>query len=270
MEIVRLPAAVDGEAALLHAIDGETACVVVQTPNVFGAVANVTRIAEAAHAAGALLIVVTTEAVSFGLLKSPGAMGADIAVAEGQSIGNALNFGGPYVGLFAAREKLVRQMPGRLCGETVDADGRRGFVLTLSTREQHIRREKATSNICTNSGLCALAFSIHLSLLGEAGLRQLAEANHFRARELKMALHAVPGVEILTPRYFNELAIRVPGDAAALVEAALADGVVAGVPFSRLDPAAGLGDVLLLAATETTTSDDIAALTRSLQRNLGR
>jgi glycine dehydrogenase subunit 1 len=270
MEIVRLPAAVDGEAALLQAIDGETACVVVQTPNVFGAVADVTRIAEAAHAAGALLIVVTTEAVSFGLLKSPGAMGADIAVAEGQSIGNALNFGGPYVGLFAAREKLVRQMPGRLCGETVDADGRRGFVLTLSTREQHIRREKATSNICTNSGLCALAFSIHLSLLGEAGLRRLAEVNHGRARELKAALQGVPGVEILTARYFNELAIRVPGDAAALVEAALADGVVAGVPFSRLDPAAGLDDVLLLAATETTTSDDIAALTRSLQRNLGR
>ena len=270
MEIVRLPAAVDGEAALLQAIDGETACVVVQTPSVFGAVIDATKIAEAAHAAGALLIVVTTEAVSFGLLKPPGAMGADIAVAEGQSIGNALNFGGPYVGLFATREKLVRQMPGRLCGETVDAEGRRGFVLTLSTREQHIRREKATSNICTNSGLCALAFSIHLSLLGGTGLRQLAEVNHARARELKAALQAVPGVEVLTPRYFNELAIRVPGSATALVAAALADGVVAGVPFSRLDPHAGLDDVLLLAATETTTADDIAALTRALQRNLGR
>lgn len=270
MEIVRLPAAIDAEAAVIDAIDAETACVVVQTPNVFGVATDVTKIAAAAHAAGALLIVVTTEAVSFGLLKSPGAMGADIAVAEGQSIGNALNFGGPYVGLFAAREKLVRQMPGRLCGETLDAEGRRGFVLTLSTREQHIRREKATSNICTNSGLCALAFSIHLSLLGQAGLRQLAEINHARARELKAALAGVAGVEILTPRFFNELAIRVPGDAAALVEAALADGVVAGVPFSRLDPHAGLDDVLLLAATETTTSDDIIALTRALQRNLGR
>jgi glycine dehydrogenase subunit 1 len=270
MEIVRLAAAVDAESAVIEAIDGETACVVVQTPNVFGVATDVTRIAEAAHAAGALLIVVTTEAVSYGLLKSPGAMGADIAVAEGQSIGNALNFGGPYVGLFAVREKLVRQMPGRLCGETLDADGRRGFVLTLSTREQHIRREKATSNICTNSGLCALAFSIHMSLLGETGLRQLAELNHARARELKAALETVAGVEILTGRFFNELAIRVPGQAAALVEAALADGVVAGVPFSRLDPTAGLDDVLLLAATETTTSEDIAALLRTLEGNLGR
>ncbi|MDB5419987.1 MAG: hypothetical protein JWP50_3406, partial [Phenylobacterium sp.] len=231
---------------------------------------DVTRIAEAAHAAGALLVVVTTEAVSYGLLKSPGEMGADIAVAEGQSIGNALSFGGPYVGLFAAREKLVRQMPGRLCGETVDADGRRGFVLTLSTREQHIRREKATSNICTNSGLCALAFSIHLSLLGETGLRQLAELNHARARELQAALATIPGVEVLTPRVFNELAIRLPGDAAEVVDAALADGVIAGVPYSRLDPHAGLDDVLLLAATETTTSEDIAALRRALERSLGR
>jgi glycine dehydrogenase subunit 1 len=263
MEIVRLKAAVDAEAAVIEAIDAETACVVVQTPNVFGVVTDVTGIAEAAHAAGALLIVVTTEAVSYGLLKSPGEMGADIAVAEGQSIGNSLNYGGPYVGLFAAREKLVRQMPGRLCGETVDAEGRRGYVLTLSTREQHIRREKATSNICTNSGLCALAFTIHLSLLGEVGLRQLAALNHSRARELRDAV-ASAGLEVLTPRFFNEIAVRVPGDAAKLVEALLADGIVAGVPYSRLDPHAGLDDVLLLAATETTTSEDIAALTSAL------
>ena len=275
MTIVRQAAAIDAEAAVISAIDAETACVVVQTPNVFGVVTDVTRIAEAAHAAGALLIVVTTEAVAFGLLKSPGEMGADIAVAEGQSIGNALNFGGPYVGLFTCREKLVRQMPGRLCGETVDAQGRRGYVLTLSTREQHIRREKATSNICTNSGLCALAFTIHLSLLGEVGLRQLAAVNHSRARELKTALAAVPGVEILTPRFFNEIAIRVPpsikgGDAAALVEAMLADGVVGGVPYSRLDPHAGMDDVLLLAATETTTPADIAALIAALTGSIGR
>src|SRR6202012_4207714 len=143
MEINRLAAAIDAEAAVIDAIDAETACVVVQTPNAFGVVTDVTKIAEAAHAAGALLIVVTTEAVSYGLLKSPGEMGADIAVAEGQSIGVGLNFGGPYVGLFACREKLVRQMPGRLCGETVDAQGRRGYVLALATRQQHIPPEQA-------------------------------------------------------------------------------------------------------------------------------
>ena len=268
MEIQRLPAAIDAEAAVIAAIDAGTACVVVQTPNVFGVVTDVTKIAVAAHAAGALLIVVTTEAVSFGLLKSPGEMGADIAVAEGQSIGNALNYGGPYVGLFAVREKLVRSMPGRVCGETLDADGRRGFVLTLSTREQHIRREKATSNICTNSGLCALAFSIHMTLLGGTGLRQLAALNHARAQALKAALSSV-GVEILTPRFFNEIAVRVPGRAEDLVEALLADGIIAGVPYSRLDPHAGLDDVLLLAATETTTDGDIAALAGALTRRLG-
>jgi glycine dehydrogenase subunit 1 len=266
MEIVRQAAAIDAEAAVIAAIDAETACVVVQTPNVFGVVTDVTKIAEAAHAAGALMIVVTTEAVSFGLLKSPGEMGADIAVAEGQSIGNALSFGGPYVGLFACREKLVRQMPGRLCGETVDAEGRRGYVLTLSTREQHIRREKATSNICTNSGLCALAFTIHLSLLGEVGLRQMAAINHSRARELAAALKGT--VEILTPRFFNEIAVRVP-NAAQVVEDLLAEGVVAGVPYSRLAPGAGMDDILLLAATETTTSEDIAALSAALKGRLG-
>ncbi|WP_332770594.1 aminomethyl-transferring glycine dehydrogenase subunit GcvPA [Phenylobacterium sp.] len=270
MDITRLPAAIDAEAAVIEAIDAETACVVVQTPNVFGVVTDVTKIAEAAHAAGALLIVVTTETVSFGLLKSPGEMGADIAVAEGQSIGNGLNFGGPYVGLFACREKLVRQMPGRLCGETVDAEGRRGFVLTLSTREQHIRREKATSNICTNSGLCALAFTIHLSLLGERGLRELAELNHSKARELRDVLAKVAGVEILTPRFFNEFAIRLKGDAAAVVETLLADGIVAGVPFSRLAPEAGMDDVLLVAATETTTTKDIAAFADALARRIGQ
>lgn len=270
MDIVRQTVAIDAEAAVIAAIDSETACVVVQTPNVFGVATDVTAIAEAAHAAGALLIVVTTEAVSYGLLKSPGEMGADIAVAEGQSIGNALNFGGPYIGLFTCREKLVRQMPGRLCGETVDAQGRRGFVLTLSTREQHIRRDKATSNICTNSGLCALAFTVHLSLLGETGLRQLAEINHDKARRLATALGAVPGVEVLTTRFFNEIAVRLPGDAARLVDALLEDGIVAGVPFSRLDPAAGLDDVLLCAATETTLDADIDALAQALARRIAR
>jgi glycine dehydrogenase subunit 1 len=260
----RLAAAIDAEHAVADAIDSDTACVVVQNPNVFGTVTDLTAIADAAHAAGALLVVVTTEAVSFGLLKSPGEMGADIAVAEGQSIGNALSFGGPYVGLFACREALVRQMPGRLCGETVDAAGRRGFVLTLSTREQHIRRDKATSNICTNSGLCALAFSIHMSLLGGTGLKTLAQLNHARARALEAALAAIPGVEMLTPRFFNEFAVRLPRDVAPVVEALARRDVLAGVPFSRLDPGAGMDDVLLVCATETTTPEDIAAFAEAL------
>ncbi len=265
VQVQRLDGAIDAEAAVLEAIDDDTACVVVQTPNLFGTVTDVTAIAAAAQAKGALLIVVVTEVVSLGLLKSPGEMGADIVVAEGQSIGNALNFGGPYVGLFAAREKYVRQMPGRLCGETVDADGRRGFVLTLSTREQHIRRDKATSNICTNSGLCALAFTIHMSLLGEVGLRKLAAINHAKARDLRDGLMGVPGVEILTERFFNEIAIRVPTNAAALVETLAGQGILAGVPVSRLSPKGGMDDVLLLCATETTTSSDIAALVAALK-----
>ncbi|KQZ28865.1 aminomethyl-transferring glycine dehydrogenase subunit GcvPA [Caulobacter sp. Root1472] len=264
----RLAPAIDAEDAVIAAIDADTACVVVQTPNVFGTATDVSKIAAAAQAAGALLIVVTTEAVSYGLLKSPGEMGADIVVAEGQSIGNGLNFGGPYVGLFACKEKYVRQAPGRLCGETVDADGRRGFVLTLSTREQHIRRDKATSNICTNSGLCALAFSIHMSLLGEKGLRRLALVNHQKAVKLRDALAAVPGVEVLTPRFFNEFAIKVPANAAELTETLAANGVIAGVPFSRLDPTAGFDDVLLVAATETTPDSDITFFAKALTKVL--
>jgi glycine dehydrogenase subunit 1 len=265
----RLSPAIDAEDAVIAAIDGDTACVVVQTPNVFGTATDVSKIAAAAQGAGALLIVVTTEAVSFGMLKSPGEMGADIAVAEGQSIGNALNFGGPYVGLFACKEKLVRQAPGRLCGETVDADGRRGFVLTLSTREQHIRRDKATSNICTNSGLCALAFTIHMSLLGEVGLRKLAALNHQQAVKTKIALSSVPGVEVLTPRFFNEFAVRLPKPAAEVVEALAKVGVLAGVPYSRLDPGAGLDDVLLVCATETVTDGDIETFKSKLAEVLG-
>ncbi len=263
VEVIRQPLAVVAEVAV-GPIDEDVACVVVQNPNLFGTVTDLAPLAHAVHAAGALLIVVVTEAVSLGLLQSPGSMGADIVAAEGQSIGNALNFGGPYVGLFAARERFLRQMPGRLCGETVDAQGRRGFVLTLSAREQHIRREKATSNICTNSGLCALAFSIHMSLLGGAGLRRLALLNHQAARRLQAALTAVPGVEVLTPRFFNELAVRLPGRADRLVEDLAAEGVIAGVPVSRLDPEAGLDDVLLLAATELTTDADIQALKGAL------
>ena len=226
-------------------------------------------VADAAHAKGALLVVAVTEIVSLGALISPGDMGADIVVAEGQSLGNGLNFGGPYVGLFATRDKFVRQMPGRLCGETVDAEGRRGFVLTLSTREQHIRREKATSNICTNSGLCALAFTIHLTLLGEAGLRKLAAICHANACDLADRLAEVPGVEVVSPTFFNEFTLRVAGDAAALVEKLAARGVLAGVPVSRLEPhRPELANLLLVASTEFNTDADRAALVAALKEAL--
>ena len=183
---------------------------------------------------------------------------------EGQSIGNALNFGGPYVGLFATRQKYLRQMPGRLCGETVDAQGRRGFVLTLSTREQHIRREKATSNICTNSGLCALAFSIHMTLLGETGLRRLAQVNHANAVLLADRLALVPNVAVLNETFFNEFTIRVTGDGADIVECLAKRSILGGVPVSRLSPGAGLDDLILIASTEINTDEDRQALAQAL------
>jgi glycine dehydrogenase subunit 1 len=256
----------DDMQGLLSVIDEHTSCVVVQYPDFFGTIHDLSALAEACHARGALLIVAVTEIVSLGLLTPPGEMGADIVVAEGQSIGNGLNFGGPYVGLFATREKYLRQMPGRLCGETVDADGRRGFVLTLSTREQHIRREKATSNICTNSGLCALAFTIHLSLLGETGFLHLARLNHESACLTADALAKVPGVEVLNRSFFNEFTVRLPSDAAAIVETLAAQGVLAGVPVSRLYPGhPELADLLLVASTETTRNEDRDAFVAKLK-----
>ncbi len=251
------------------AIDATTSCVVVQYPDVFGNIADLATVAAAAHKAGALLIVVVTEAVALGAIKAPGDMGADIVVAEGQSIGNGLNFGGPYVGLFATREKYVRQMPGRLCGETVDAEGRRGFVLTLSTREQHIRREKATSNICTNSGLCALAFTIHMTLLGEAGLRRLAALNHANAVNLAERLAEIKDVTVLPTAYFNEFTMRVPGPAAALIDKLVDKGVLGGVPVSRLMPnRPDLADLIIVAATEINSDEDRAAYAKALKEVL--
>jgi glycine dehydrogenase subunit 1 len=268
-DLVVMPASPEGQGDILNQIDSDTAAIVVQTPDFYGHLRNIKTAADAAHAAGALLIVVVTEIVSLGLIEAPGALGADIVVAEGQSIGNALNFGGPYVGLFATRKDLVRQVPGRLCGETVDADGNRGFVLTLSTREQHIRREKATSNICTNAGLCALAFSIHMSLLGEAGFTRLARLNHANAIKLADALASVPGVELLNKTFFNEMTVRLNKPAARVVDILAERGVLAGVPVSRLDPSApGVDHLLVLAATELTTDSDIAALVAGLREVL--
>ena len=256
--------------SLIDKIDGETSCVVVQYPDVLGRIPDLAAIAEAAQAKGALLIAVVTEPVALGLIESPGALGADIVVGEGQSIGVGLQFGGPYLGLFGCREKFVRQMPGRLCGETVDAEGRRGFVLTLSTREQHIRREKATSNICTNSGLCALAFSIHLTLLGGSGLQSMARLSHSKARSTAARLSRVPGVEIVNTSYFNEFAIRLPADAREVVRKLADRGVLGGVSLGRLypgDPELACG--LLVAASECTSDEDIETLSSALEDVLG-
>lgn len=264
LEIIALPAAIDDEAAVTKDLSADVAAVIVQSPNVFGTVTDLTEIGEAARAAGALIVATFTECVSFGLIEPGGAYGADIVCGEGQSIGNALNFGGPYVGLFAVKEKYIRQMPGRVAGETIDADGKRGFVLTLSTREQHIRREKATSNICTNSGLCQLAWTIHMTLLGEKGLRQLATLNHEKAIALADALGKVNGVEVLTTRFFNEIAVKLSKPAQEVVDTLAGQGVIAGVAMSRLNPKAGMDNVLIACATEMNTDADIAAYAKAL------
>ncbi|HKX23007.1 MAG TPA: aminomethyl-transferring glycine dehydrogenase subunit GcvPA [Rhizorhapis sp.] len=256
-------------ADLVSAIDKGTSCVVVQYPDILGRIDDLTSIAAKAHEAGALLIAVVTEPVALGALVPPGEMGADIVVGEGQSIGVGLQFGGPYLGLFACKQKYVRQMPGRLCGETVDAAGKRGFVLTLSTREQHIRREKATSNICTNSGLCALAFSVHMTLLGEKGLRELAALNHSRAVEAAERLAKVPGVRLLNESFFNEFTLMVEKDARAAVRQLAEKGILGGVSLGRLFPdAADIGNGVVVAVTETTTREDVEALAAALEEVL--
>ena len=268
-EMPKLNAACD-EDALIAALDDQTSCVVVQYPDILGRLPDLAKVAEAAHAKDALLVVVVTEPVALGAIQSPGELGADIVVGEGQALGVGLQFGGPYLGLFAVRDaKHVRQMPGRLAGETVDAEGKRGFVLTLSTREQHIRREKATSNICTNSGLCALAFSIHMTLLGEEGLRALAAENHRLACLAADRLAAIPGVELINESFFNEFTLKLPTDARTLVRDLAERQILAGVSLGRLYPdGGGRENGLVVAVTETNTAEDIEAFAVALEEVL--
>ncbi|MDA0892969.1 MAG: aminomethyl-transferring glycine dehydrogenase subunit GcvPA [Proteobacteria bacterium] len=254
---------------LVGRIDEGLACVVVQNPGFFGQIKDLTPLANVCHEAGVLLVACVTEPVSLGLVMPPGAMGADIVVGEGQSLAGPASFGGPGVGLFATQEKFIRQMPGRLCGETVDADGRRGFVLTLSTREQHIRREKATSNICTNSGLIALAFTMHMTLLGEAGFARLSEVNHANAVTLAERLNDIAGVKVIPQTFFNEFAVSLPSAADTVVEDLARKGVLGGVPVSRFYPQyEELNNILLVTATELTTEDDIDQLVSNLNKVL--
>ena len=254
-----------GNEDLSGLVDKETACVVVQNPDFFGRVRDYTGLGEVCHASGTLLVIVVNEVVSLGAVKSPGEMGADIVTGDGQSLGIPLSYGGPTVGLFATRQKYVRQMPGRLTGITEDVDGQRGFVLTLSTREQHIRREKATSNICTNSGLCALAFSIHLCLLGEEGFKGLASINHAFAVTLAAKLSEMNGVEVVNDTFFNEFTVRLPKPAAEVVDALADKNVLGGVPVSRLLPGRKeLENLLLVAATEVNTEAEMNAFVKAL------
>jgi glycine dehydrogenase subunit 1 len=268
VELPSLEEATDA-AQLIDRIDADTSCVVFQYPDVLGRCGDMSELAARAHEKGALLIAVVTEPVALGLIKSPGEMGADIVVGEGQAIGVGLQFGGPYVGLFACRDKHVRQMPGRLAGMTSDAEGKRGFVLTLSTREQHIRREKATSNICTNSGLCALAFTIHMTLLGEGGLRKLASTNHNAAIRVAERLQSVSGVELVNRNYFNEFTVRLNKPSRQVVRSMADKGVLGGVSLERLYPGAeGLANGLLIAVTETVDHQDELALVAALEEAL--
>ncbi|HEX8908377.1 MAG TPA: aminomethyl-transferring glycine dehydrogenase subunit GcvPA [Anaeromyxobacteraceae bacterium] len=266
-ELVPVPHGADGRTdptALARAVDGRTAAVILGHPNFFGVVEDLAPAAALAKRAGALTISVTTEAVALGLLRGPGELGVDVAVGSFQSFGNPLQFGGPAPGFFATREANVRQMPGRICGATVDKLGRRGFVLTLSTREQHIRREKATSNICTNAGLCALASTIHLALLGRRGLADLARLNLDRARLLRAAMKKAGFGLTFTGPTFNEQAFEV-GDAEAVVARLAKKGLAAGVPLSRWYGDPGLRGALLCVATELHTPELIELFAREVR-----
>ena len=258
-----LPFAADGRTDLgpLRAAGDDTLCVVLGYPNVFGVFDDVVGAARLARAAGALTITATAEPLALAYARSPGGSGADIAVAEGQSFGLPVSYGGPGVGLFATREAHIRSMPGRIVGETVDTQGRRGYVLTLATREQHIRRERATSNICTNQGLCALAVTVYLSLLGRHGLRRLAEVNAAAAHEVATRLAAAGVPQRFDGPFFNEFVVRAP-EAVARWEALAADGIVVGFPLRRWYPE--LDDALLVCVTEHHRAEDVDRLVGTL------
>ncbi len=265
-ECTEVPFGADGRVdldRLRQTLAGAAAGVIVGYPNFFGVVEDLRAISELAHAAGALAVSVTPEGLALGLLRSPGELGTDIAVAEGQSFGIPLSYGGPYLGLLASRERFVRSMPGRLVGETVDEQGRRGYVLTLATREQHIRREKATSNICTNQGLMALAATVFLALAGRRGLRELADRNARKARSALRLLRERAGAEpVFAAPFFNEFAIRLR-DARRRHERAAERGVLAGVPLGDWYPE--LEDGLLVCATEIHSPGDVERLAEALR-----
>lgn len=255
--VVELPYAPSGRidlSALQSELDNQVAAVLVQSPNFFGIIEDVAPVADAAHQKGALLVAAFTEATSLGILKPAGAAGADFVVGEGQSFGNPLNYGGPYLGIFAAKEKYMRRIPGRLVGATADKNGRRGFVLTLQTREQHIRREKATSNICSNEALCALAAGVYLAALGK-NLRKLAELNIYKAQYLKHKLLELAGwQEVFPSSIFNEFVLRYPA-AAKVNEKLKSEGITGGYELQKDYPE--LENTLIFCATEMISREDM-------------
>ena len=242
----------------------DASCLVVQHPNFFGRLEDVAGLAAAAHQAGAHLVAAVSEPVSLGLLTPVGDLGVDLVAGNGASFGNALSFGGPGLGFIACRQKMVRSLPGRLAGQTVDQQGRIGYVLTLSTREQHIRRAKATSNICTNQALCATAATVFMSLMGQGGALELARQNALKAHYARGRLTAIPGVEDLFPGpCFNEFVLRLPGDAGEAAEALLEEKIVAGLPLGRFYP--DLADAMLFCVTEVNSRERIDRLAAKLE-----
>ncbi len=248
---------IDG-AALEQLLGPRTLCVVVGYPNVLGVIEDLKAVTAAAHAVGALAVSATSEPLALAHLRSPGGCGVDIAVAEGQGFGLPVSYGGPGVGLFATREAHVRAMPGRIVGETVDARGKRGYVLTLATREQHIRRQRATSNICTNQGLCALAVTVYLSTLGRDGLRRLAEANYRRAHAVAARLDAAGVPLLVASPFFNEFVVRAPAAVRTWESIAEGEGIVAGFPIGRWLPE--YADGLLVCVTEVQSDSAVDRL----------
>lgn len=271
-EVITMPPILNtsGEENILASVNDSIACVITQCPGVFGHVYNYEPIIKKAHKVGALHVGVITEAVSLGLLEPPGTFGSDIVVAEGQSLGMPLSYGGPYLGLMATRDKFKRSLPGRLIGKSVDEDGRTGYIMTLVAREQHIRRAKATSNICTSAGLCSLAFTAHLSLLGGKGLYNLAVLNNERAQHLAQNLiTTMPQLKILPGVFFNEITIKLPLNAEIAVKKLLKRGIFAGVEASRLYPELPeVKQYLILAATELTTNEHIETLCQTMKEVL--
>lgn len=251
--------------AIEKQIDKDTSCVVVQHPNFFGSLEDLKTISDMVHKNGSILIVAVAEPISLGLLKPPGEFGADIVVGEGQAFGNGLNFGGPYLGFFAANEKYLRNMPGRLVGETIDKNGKRGFCLTLATREQHIRREKATSNICTNEGLCALSAAVYLTALGKAGLMNLARLNLSKAQHLKENLKGLKNIKpAFTAPTFNEFVIDVNQDADIVIKSLLKQGIIGGLSLKKFYPQ--LKSHILICTTELNKKEHIDALIEELEK----